>query len=115
MALDGRVFPLGEGPMPPRHIRCRSATTPVLKSARELGLDLPELPEATRASLDGPVPATTTYNEWPKSQPVAAQTETHGATTGKLFRQGGSSVDRTYVTKSGRGTVREKVCKYGSI
>jgi SPP1 gp7 family putative phage head morphogenesis protein len=60
-ALDGREFDYGKGPMPPQHFNCRSTTVPVI-NYKELGFDPPS--QGERASMDGPVPANTTYGEW---------------------------------------------------
>lgn len=87
-SLDGKVFPIGEGPQPPRHMNCRSSSTFVLRSWKELGIDLKEFPEGTRATYDGQVPANLTYGEWLKSKPAAFQDEVLGKTKGKLFRAG---------------------------
>jgi SPP1 gp7 family putative phage head morphogenesis protein len=100
-SLDGKVFPIGEGPMPPRHFNCRSSSVPVLKSWREIGVDRDEVPAGTRASMDGQVAATETYGEWLRKQPAAVQDEALGKAKGRLFRQGGLSVDR-FVSPTGR-------------
>jgi SPP1 gp7 family putative phage head morphogenesis protein len=65
-ALNGSVHPIGKGPIPPRHIRCRSAAAPVVKSFRDMGIDLPEIVVIgkTRASMDGQIAATTTFSEF---------------------------------------------------
>lgn len=39
------------------HFCCRSVSVPVVKSMRELGLDIEDMTPATRASMDGQVPA----------------------------------------------------------
>jgi len=61
-ADDGRVYKLDE-PRPelPRHPSCRCLHLPILKSFRELGLDVDEFPEGTRASMDGQVAESETY------------------------------------------------------
>ena len=74
-ALDGREFEYGKGPMPPQHFNCRSTTVPVI-DYKALGFDPP--PPGKRASMDGPVPADTTYGEWLAKQPKAVQTEVLG-------------------------------------
>jgi SPP1 gp7 family putative phage head morphogenesis protein len=74
MGLDGQVFPVGEGPEPPRHINCRSTTVPVLKGEKP----------AERQ----------TYGSWLKRQSAATQDEILGSTKARLFRSGGLSVDR---------------------
>jgi len=65
--LDGRVFPINEGPRPPIHFNCRSTIVPVVSSWKELGIEAP--PEATRASMKGEVPAKLTYEEWAARNP----------------------------------------------
>ena len=64
-ALDGREFDYGKGPMPPSHWNCRSTTVPVI-NYKELGFNPP--PPARRASMDGQVPADTTYGKWLKDK-----------------------------------------------
>jgi len=99
-ARDGKVYPLDKGPRPPAHIGCRSTTSPVLKSWKELGIDLKEAPAGTRASMDGQVPAETTYGEWLARQPKEFQDDVLGVTKARLFRDGGLSMDR-FIDRSG--------------
>ena len=98
-ALDGQVFPVGEGPQPPRHPNCRSTSVPILRSWKELGIDLKEFPESTRSSMDGQIPANVTYNEWLKGKDSTFQDKVLGPTRAKLFREG-MPVDR-FVNKAG--------------
>lgn len=118
-SLDGQVYPVGEGPIPPVHINCRSIRVPVIDgrrlgsrpsvaaTARELeGLSGP----ARRRALDrlvGRVPASTTYQQWLNRQTVSFQNEVLGPTRGRLFRQG--EVDLAgFIDSSGqRHTLRE--------
>lgn len=88
-SYDGKTFKIGEGPRPPLHFACRSTTVPVIKGAEELGL-----PPAMRASVDGQVPASTTYPEWLKNQSAEVQAEALGPTRAKLFRDGKVTIDR---------------------
>lgn len=97
---DGMVFPVDSGPRPPAHINCRSSTAPVLKSWKEMGINLSEAPEGTRASMDGQVAASTTYNDWLKGKDAAFQDDILGPTKGKLFRDGGLTLDR-FVDRNG--------------
>lgn len=94
MGLDGKRFPVGEGPKTPFHIGCRCLRAPVTKSWRELGFDFDELDAGTRASMNGQVSATESYGTWLRKQPAAVQDEALGPTRGKLFRQGKVSIDR---------------------
>lgn len=90
--LDGKVFPVDKGPRPPAHPNCRSTMTAVLADADELGID--ELPQGKRASIDGQVPASTTYGEWLKRQPIAVQEQVLGVSKAKLFRDGKLPIER---------------------
>lgn len=97
---DGKVYPVDSGPRPPAHFNCRSSTVAVLKSWRDIGLDADELPEGTRSSLDGQIPAETTYAEWLKTKPVEFQNEVLGKTKAQLFRKGDLPLDR-FVNRNG--------------
>lgn len=94
-SLSGKTFPVGEGPMPPRHWNCRSTSVPVLASAWEaLGLSRSEIDPGTQASMDGQVAADMTYSQWLRGKPAEFQDEVLGAERGKLFRSGKVDVDR---------------------
>lgn len=98
-ALDGQVFAVGSGPLPPIHHNCRSSVVPVIanKYMRET------LREGrTRASADGPVSANLTYYEWLKTQDAAFQDEAIGPLRGKLLREGGLSAQRFQELQLGR-------------
>lgn len=90
MALDGQQFKVGEGPVPPLHVNCRSITIPVVK-----GVDLTE--GRTRASsgdaggqqVDGKL----SYFDWLKQQPASFQDDALGPARASLFRNGGLSAD----------------------
>jgi hypothetical protein len=73
---------------------CRCTTTPVLKSWRELGVNLKEAPDGTRASMDGQISETDNYASWLEKQSAAIQDEALGKTRGALFRRGELSFDR---------------------
>lgn len=84
--LDGKVFDIDKGPRPPAHPNCRSTMTVVLKDYKKLGLK--NLTKGQRASINGQVPASTTYGEWLKKQPLSVQYEVLGKTRTKLFNEG---------------------------
>jgi len=89
MNLDGKVFKVGDGRRPPFHYGCRCTDTPVLKSWKELDIKgLKEVPDSTRASMNGRVAATMTYAQWLRKQAVDVQNEALGKTRATLFRQG---------------------------
>jgi SPP1 gp7 family putative phage head morphogenesis protein len=94
-ARDGQIYDIGEGPYPPAHYNCRSVRIPIVDdrfAALREG--------ATRASMNGPVSAKTTYNSWLKQQSSAFQDEVLGLDRAKLFR-GGMPVSK-FVDESGK-------------
>jgi len=88
MADDGREIEIDSPEQYPIHYNCRRTTVPVLKSWRELGLDIDELPPGTRASLDGQVSSKLTYGDWLKDQPESVQREALGPARYELFASG---------------------------
>ena len=83
-ALHGKKFGLGKGPMPPRHINCRSTSIPVLDPIPGVEpLDLPS------------------YQEWLRRQSPETQADILGVAKARLFRDGGLTVDR-FVDNKGR-------------
>lgn len=61
--LDGEVFKVGEGPVPPAHPNCRSVTIAELRKEFDI-FDK----GATRSSEDGYIPADTSFHEWLEDQ-----------------------------------------------
>lgn len=57
--LDGEVFEIGEGPLPPAHYNCRSTTVAVLDKRFDVLQQ-----GATRSSAEGYVPLDTTFDQW---------------------------------------------------
>lgn len=78
------------------HWRCRSSSTPIVKAWEELGLSKSDIPEGTRASMDGQVPESTSYGDWIKGQSAKRQDEVLGPARGKLMREGGLTLDKFY-------------------
>lgn len=87
------------------HFNCRSVDVPVLRGWKELGL--PGDP-ATRASMDGQVPAEMTYAEWFGKQSAARQDEIVGPVRGELFREGKVTFDR-FTDDKGRWLTLEQL------
>ncbi|CAE6906665.1 Phage_Mu_F domain-containing protein [Pseudomonas marincola] len=100
-SLSGKTFPIGSGPQPPRHIGCRSTSTPVIKGWEELGLSPDEIDKGTQASMDGYAAADIDYSDWLRNKPAAFQDDVLGPTRGKLFREGKVNVDR-FTNNKGR-------------
>lgn len=103
----GHSIPWGAGPGE-LHWCCRSTSTAVTKSWKQLtGADIEEFSPSTRASMDGQVPAETTYADWLGRQSAARQDEILGPTRGALFRKGGLSLDGFYNNKGAYLTLDE--------
>lgn len=82
-SLDGKVYPVGKGPIPPLHPNCRSVAVPDFGD-----------PVGNRASVDGPVPADTTFRQWIEDQPKGVQIEVLGKTRAEAWRAGKLSFDQ---------------------
>ncbi|AZD07560.1 NAD+--asparagine ADP-ribosyltransferase [Pseudomonas chlororaphis] len=85
------------------HWCCRSTKLPILKSASKLGFS----DGATRASMDGQVPQSTTYAQWLGRQSAARQDEILGPERGKLLRQDKLKLDDFYNDKGKFLTLEE--------
>jgi SPP1 gp7 family putative phage head morphogenesis protein len=88
--LDGRLYKNPAiAPRTPAHMQCRCVLVPITKSWDELGLPVKrgdKRIKATRASMNGQVPAKMNYGQWLRRQPAAFQNAVLGVTRGKLFR-----------------------------
>lgn len=85
----------------PRHFNCRSVEVPLLKSFRDLGLDIDDFEPSQRASSAGPVDAKTTFDDFLKRQGVAYQEEVLGVGRAELWRKGKLTL-RDLVSGEGR-------------
>ena len=76
---------------PPWHWNCRSTVLPILKSLEELGLPKSierDIPEGTKASLDGQVADDTNYGDWLRTRSVEEQRDKLGPTKYELWKSG---------------------------
>jgi hypothetical protein len=103
----GHDVPWLEGPGA-LHWSCRSTSVPVLKSWRDLGIDEDEIPHTTRASMDGKVPASMTFESWLRKQPVARQDTVLGVTKADLWRRGKITL-RDLLDQDGRPVSMEEL------
>ena len=93
-ALDGQTWdlegqPLGdttvEFMVPPAHFSCRCLASPLPKSLADLGI---QLPEGSRASSQGPVPASTTFSDFLKRQSPEFVDKVLGKARAEMFLAG---------------------------
>jgi SPP1 gp7 family putative phage head morphogenesis protein len=80
-------LPWGAGPGN-LHWGCRSTSAPVLKTFRDLGINVDEVPKSTRASLDGQIAQDTTFEGWLSRQSVERQNDNLGVGRAALWRDG---------------------------
>ncbi len=111
-SLDGNEYNVGEGPIPPIHMNCRSIRVPAVDGKRigtraadattekQLRGKRGNVRRRAVEKLVGQVPAETTYAQFLANQNVAFQNEVLGPTRGILFRKGGLTLDR-FVDASG--------------
>lgn len=94
---DGKAWDLDKKPLgnhnlsyarPPLHPNCRSTMRLLTKSWRELGFDIDEIPESTRASMDGQVKQGVHYEDWLNGKTEAEQDQVLGKGKADLWRQG---------------------------
>lgn len=116
---DGHTWRLDEGPRPPAHPNCRSVMVPVTKSWKEIkedglkrgrgstdieekfhqelkkmDIDPATVIQGARASMNGQVPGSLSYDDWLRRQPVGFVEDLLGETKSKLFLEGGLKLDR---------------------
>ena len=89
-SLDGKIYDIGKGPLPPLHYGCRSVRVPRVNPEFNLGSEI----TGERASVNGPVSGDVTYGGWLKRQGGAVQDEVLGLDRAKLFRSGKLSIGR---------------------
>ncbi|WIA56010.1 minor capsid protein [Sphingobium sp. WTD-1] len=114
-SLDGKTFPIGEGPIPPRHIRCRSISVAVTKSFRELGVDRDELSKGDRASMDGQVAGAPRYEQWLSTKSASVQDDILGPSRAELFRAGKLKLDQLVKSDGTVLTLDQLKAKYPTI
>ena len=120
--LDGKAWTLDGEPIdgngldyqtPPVHINCRCTLAPVIKSWEELGLDLPEMDESTRSSMDGQVPESKTFENWFAELSKKRQEEYLGKGRWELFK-GGKISFGDMIDQNGRELTIEELKKMTS-
>ncbi len=101
--------------IPPQHFRCRCSMVPVLKTWQELGINMDELPESTRASMEGQV-TDKTFADWLKRKESGTPgfaDNTLGKGRAALFRDGKITMDQ--MISGGKPlTLAELKAKYGA-
>ena len=92
---------------PPYHMRCRTILLPIIKSFRELGIDLDEMEGATKASMDGQIPKDMTFDEWLKTKPKSFVESTLGKGRAELFLDGKVNLSQLTDLRGNPLTIKE--------
>lgn len=96
-ALDGQAWDLSgaklagteiEFTAPPKHWSCRCVISPIPKAFSDLDIDLDEASPGTRASSEGPVSSTTSFDDFLKRQSPHFVANTLGKRRAELFTDG---------------------------
>jgi SPP1 gp7 family putative phage head morphogenesis protein len=117
-ALDGQAWDLDgnklkgtkvEFQAPPIHWNDRCVLSPIPKSFRDLGIDIPEpTDEGMRASAEGPVHGATTFQDFLKRQSPSFIERVLGKERARLFMEGKITV-RDLVSGTGRELTLEEL------
>lgn len=95
-SIDHQVYPVDSGPRPPFHVRCRTSFILLTKFSAMFSKG------ATRASINGQVPASLSYYEWLKTQPMSFIELAIGPNRAKLLMNGGIDADKFAALQLGK-------------
>lgn len=116
-ALDGSAWDLDGQPLkdtsvsfilPPAHVSCRCVASPIPKTFRDLGLNIDEPKAGTRASSEGQIAATTTFEDFLKRQPASFVERTLGKRRAEMFLKGKITL-RDLISGTGRELTLEEL------
>lgn len=101
MALDGQVFDLNDGPLPPLHVNCRSTTVPVVKKFEgEKDIEFKRTARDPETGEVEKVSGKIDYEDWLRGQPPEVQDDILGTGKAEVFRRGdlplGKFVDENF-------------------
>lgn len=98
---------------PPVHWSCRSVLTPVLRTYKELGIDIHEPEMGTRSSAEGQIPANTTFDEFLKRRTVGEQDAQLGKGRAEMWRSGKLTLRQLVDNQGNPLTLEQLQAKYG--
>lgn len=90
---------------PPAHFHCRSLTSPITKSYKELGISRNDLSDSQIELLSGGVPEIRSYSSWFNSIPARQQREILGPTRYSAFVNG-TPIDK-FISNGRRLTLKQ--------
>jgi hypothetical protein len=92
----------------PRHPNCRSVVVAITKTFRELGVNIDEIKKTTRASDEGQIAASTTFDQFLARKSQKQQDEMLGKGKAQLWRDGKITL-RDLLDQSGRPLTLEEL------
>lgn len=95
----------------PRHFNCRSYWSYPVKSFKELGLNIEDFKPSTRASMDGQIPAATTFEQFLSGKSEEWQTKYLGQGRAQLWRDGKITLS-DMVSGTGRELTLDQLAKF---
>lgn len=128
-ARDGKAWTLDGEPIghtipyeggTPLHWGCRSVEVPMTKSWADLGADpkvdeeyLANINQTTRASMNGQVPASQTFDEWIRNQAVEDQIAYFGPKKYEIWKEGGLTLRQMLDQQGNPLTLDQLALAYG--
>lgn len=97
---DDTVHEIGKGPIPPRHLRCRSSALPEIKDKFDIFGDTGT--RASKGAKGGQQTNANNYYEWLELQPKWFQQDVLGKSKTEIFRKGGLSTEEFRKTTSNK-------------
>lgn len=89
------------------HFKCRSTSTLIIKSWRELNIPSNLLTDEQKAAMDGKAADEQSYSEWLAKQSPARQDQILGKERGKLYRNGDLSLARLFNVNGQLATIEQ--------
>lgn len=108
--LPGTRLPYNNGT--PRHWGCRSREIPLLKTFKQLGVDLPEFKPTERSAVGGPVSSGTTFAQWLARRTTQQQDEQLGKGRAQLWRDGKITLNQLLDLRGNTMTLEQLQGKY---
>jgi len=110
---DGNFYKINEKKPPAQlHFRCRGMYKPELKSWRDMGIDMDEISEGTRSSLDGYVSGKVDAIEWIEGKGAKFQKDYLGKGRWELYKEGKIKFNDLVGQRGNILTVKELKEKY---
>lgn len=100
-------------PPPQTHWGCRSDIMGILRTYKELGIDIPEPEMGTRSSAEGQIPANTTFDAFLKRRTVEEQDAQLGKGRADMWRSGKITLRQLVDNKGKPMTLSALQAKYG--